>query len=114
MGYRARSATPGTVLCLIATILLAIVSFNTPLLKSLNFLEATYTVGSNAYVLSYSATGRGERIADALRGTITFGTLGYCLEAGGTTTCQGPTVGYNLDLNVILGVSLFDIPDAIG
>lgn len=50
MGYRARSATPGTVLCLIATVLLAIVSFNTPLLKSLNFLEATYTVGSNAYV----------------------------------------------------------------
>lgn len=76
MGVRLRSATPGTLLCLAATILLAIVSFNTPLLKSLYFLSATYSSGQYA-------------------GTIQLGTLGYCLNYQGTQTCTGPTVGYS-------------------
>lgn len=75
MGYRSRSATPGTILCLAATVLLAIVSFNTPLLKSLYFLQANYSTGQYA-------------------GTLTLGTLGYCLTTNGATNCVGPTVGY--------------------
>jgi hypothetical protein len=75
MTVRYRSATPGTLLCLAATILLAIVSFNTPLLKSLYFLSATYSSGDYA-------------------GTLNLGTLGYCLTYQGTETCVGPTVGY--------------------
>jgi hypothetical protein len=71
MGLRTRSATPGTVLCLVATALLAVVSFNTPLLKSLYFLQATFSSGQ------YS-------------GTLRLGTLGYCLN----DVCQGPQVGY--------------------
>jgi hypothetical protein len=75
MGFRTRSATPGTLLLLATTALLAIVSFNTPLLKSLNFLSATYSTGEYT-------------------GTIHLGTLGYCIELSGTTTCKGPTLGY--------------------
>lgn len=75
MGVRYRSATPGTLLCLAATILLAIVSFNTPLLKSLYFLSASYSSGQYA-------------------GTLKLGTLGYCLDENGSETCVGPTVGY--------------------
>lgn len=71
MGFRTRSATPGTVLCLAATVLLAVTSFNTPLLKSLYFLEARFSAGE------YS-------------GTLHLGTLGYCLN----DVCQGPQVGY--------------------
>jgi hypothetical protein len=71
MGFRARSATPGTLLCLVATALLAIVSFNTPLLKSLYFLEARFDSGQ------YS-------------GVLHLGTLGYCLN----DVCVGPQVGY--------------------
>lgn len=75
MGIRTRSATPGTLLLLVCTALLAVVSFNTPLLKSLYFLKATYSSGR------YS-------------GTVTLGTLGYCLDTSGTVTCTGPKVGY--------------------
>ncbi len=81
MGVRYRSATPGTLLCLVATALLAVVSFNTPLIKSLYFLSATYSSGE------YS-------------GTIKLGTLGYCLTTGGTTTCTGPTVGYEFSESI--------------
>ena len=75
MGLRFRNATPGTVLMLGATALLAIVSFNTPLLKTLYFLHATFDSGE------YS-------------GDLYLGTLGYCLKNGGTETCKGPTLGY--------------------
>lgn len=75
MGVRYRSATPGTLLSLGATIILALVSFNTPLLKSLYFLEARFSSGEYA-------------------GTLRLGTLGYCLDAGSGETCNGPRVGY--------------------
>ena len=75
MGVRYRSATPGTLISLIAVALLAVVSFNTPLIKSLYFLSATYESGNYA-------------------GTIHLGTLGYCLTFHGQTTCTGPKVGY--------------------
>ena len=75
MGFRTRSATPGTILCLAATALLGVVSFNTPLIKSLYFLKATYSSGD-------------------LAGTMTLGTLGYCLDTGSSTDCTGPQVGY--------------------
>ena len=71
MGFRTRSATPGTLLCLAATALLAIVSFNTPMLKTLYFLEARFSGGQ------YS-------------GVLHLGTLGYCLN----DACVGPQVGY--------------------
>ena len=75
MGVRYRSATPGTLLLLVATALLAVVSFNTPLIKSLYFLSASFQSANYA-------------------GTINLGTLGYCLTYHGTTTCTGPRLGY--------------------
>lgn len=75
MALRFRNATPGTILCLAATILLAIVSFNTPLLKSLYFLSATFSSGS-------------------YEGTMQLGTLGFCVTLNDATNCTGPTVGY--------------------
>lgn len=71
MAVRYRSATPGTLLSLAAAIILALVSFNTPLLKSQYFLTATYDSSS-------------------ISGTLKLGTLGYCLDSN----CTGPTVGY--------------------
>ncbi|KAJ7664919.1 SUR7/PalI family-domain-containing protein [Mycena rosella] len=76
-----RPATPGFVLTTIATALLAVVSFCVPYLKSVYFLKAD--IGTS--------------------GTITFGTLGYCVEVGGTTTCSSPSVGYELDINSLVG-----------
>ncbi|WWD18982.1 hypothetical protein CI109_103439 [Kwoniella shandongensis] len=90
MAIRFRNATPGTLICLIATALLAIVSFNTPLLKSLDFLSASYS-----------------------EGTISLGTLGYCLTVSGTQTCVGPQVGYEFNPNTLFGVTAFDLPEAI-
>jgi len=78
MGFRARSATPGTLLCLAATALLAITSFNVPLLKTLYFLEARFAVGQ------YS-------------GVLHLGTLGYCLN----DVCQGPQVGYEFSESLV-------------
>ncbi|KAK4688989.1 hypothetical protein P7C73_g1124, partial [Tremellales sp. Uapishka_1] len=94
MGFRSRSATPGTILCLGATVLLAIVSFNTPLLKSQYFLSATYSSGT-------------------YDGTIQLGTMGYCLAEAGSTSCVGPTIGYEFDPNTIFNVSTFDIPTVV-
>nr|XP_019044586.1 hypothetical protein I302_06499 [Kwoniella bestiolae CBS 10118]OCF23516.1 hypothetical protein I302_06499 [Kwoniella bestiolae CBS 10118] len=94
MGVRFRNATPGTLACLAATILLAVVSFNTPLLKSLNFLSASFSSGQ------YS-------------GSLTLGTLGFCHTLDGTDSCTGPQVGYEFDPNDVFGVTLFDIPEAI-
>ncbi|ORY35459.1 SUR7/PalI family-domain-containing protein [Naematelia encephala] len=94
MAIRYRSATPGVLLLMVTTALLAVVSFNTPLLKSLYFLQATYSSGD-------------------YDGTLKLGTLGFCLESGGSTNCTGPTVGYEFNPNTLLGVTSFDIPEAI-
>lgn len=67
----ARSVLPGLLLIIAAVVLLALVSFNTPLLKQLYFLEAKF----EDYILK-------------------LGTLGYCLDTAGKVTCQGPQVGY--------------------
>jgi len=72
-----RPATPGFLVTLVATILLAIVSFSVPLLKSIYFLKASIT-------------------EDGFTGSITFGTLGYCLQLPNGTTCSSPSVGYEL------------------
>jgi len=60
-----------------ATVLLALVSFNVPLLKSLYFFEANFSNGEYA-------------------GRLRLGALGYCLSTGGKETCVGPKIGYNL------------------
>ncbi|KAI8990552.1 pali-domain-containing protein [Trametes punicea] len=79
-----RPATPGFVVTLVATVLLAVVSFNTPILKSIFFLKASVQIGGSTE-------------------TITFGTLGYCLTLPSGTTCSKPSVGYQLDVNALLG-----------
>lgn len=72
-----RPATPGFLITLIATILLGVVSFSVPLIKSIYFLKASLAVeGTNGY--------------------ITFGTLGYCSDISGTVSCSSATVGYEL------------------
>lgn len=75
MGLRLRSAAPGTLFCIGATVLLALASFNTPLIKSQYFLTASYVSGD-------------------YEGSMKIGTLGYCLTFEGIQTCVGPKVGY--------------------
>ncbi|KAJ6611492.1 hypothetical protein B0H10DRAFT_2437470 [Mycena sp. CBHHK59/15] len=90
-----RPATPGFLLTTLATALLAVVSFCVPYFKSVFFLKAVIAVGS-------------------VNGTITFGTLGYCLELNGETTCSSPSVGYTLDINSLVGNKLpIEIPNAV-
>ncbi|KAJ7146331.1 hypothetical protein C8R44DRAFT_864106 [Mycena epipterygia] len=90
-----RPATPGFLLTTLATALLAVVSFCVPYFKSVFFLKA---------VISQSG----------VSGTITFGTLGYCIELSGTTTCSKPSVGYELDINSLVGNDLpVDIPNVV-
>lgn len=72
-----RPATPGFLVTLVATVLLAVVSFCVPYLKSVYFLKASVSVSG-------------------ISGNITFGTLGYCLELTNGTTCSSPKVGYEL------------------
>ena len=72
-----RPATPGFLVTLIATGLLAVVSFNVPILKSIFFLKATITI-------------------DSTEGSIILGTLGYCLNLPNNQTCSKPSVGYEL------------------
>ena len=72
-----KPATPGFIVTLIATILLGIVSFSVPWFKSIYFLKASLSV-------------------ESIDGTITFGTLGYCLELNNGTTCSKASVGYQL------------------
>ncbi|KAG7099727.1 hypothetical protein E1B28_001544 [Marasmius oreades] len=79
-----RPATPGFIATLTATILLAIVSFCVPFFKSVFFLKAEATVGGQ-------------------NATITFGTLGYCFELNGNVSCSKPSVGYELDINSLVG-----------
>ncbi|KAF8625203.1 hypothetical protein AX15_005508 [Amanita polypyramis BW_CC] len=90
-----RPATPGFLITLAATIILAIVSFGVPYLKSIYFLKASISVSG-------------------YNGTITFGTLGYCLEVSNGTTCSKPSVGYELDINGLVGNNLpVQIPQAV-
>lgn len=69
MGFL-KPATLGTILVLVAAILLVLVTLSTPIIKGIYFLSADI---SNA-------------------GTATFGTLGYCI--GGT--CTAAKLGYEL------------------
>lgn len=70
-----RPATPGFLATLVATALLAAVSFGVPWIKSVYFLKAT---------------------VDGFDGSLTLGTLGYCLDNAGKVTCSKPSVGYEL------------------
>ena len=72
-----RPATPGFLATLIATILLAIVSFSVPWFKAIYLLKASLS-------------------AQGINGSITFGVLGYCLELNNGTTCSKASVGYEL------------------
>jgi hypothetical protein len=96
-----KEVIPGIALSVIPVVLLAIVSFNTPHLKSLYFLKAEYS--------GFEAT---------------FGTLGYCTNGGTAVTngtavdgngCVGPTIGYTFDPDTIFGLQnpIFDIPNVI-
>ncbi|EIW86925.1 pali-domain-containing protein [Coniophora puteana RWD-64-598 SS2] len=90
-----RPATPGFIVTLIATILLAVVSFGVPLLKSIYFLKASLAV-------------------EGISGNITFGTLGYCIESSAISTCSNATVGYELDINQLVGNNLpVQIPEVL-
>ncbi|PPQ64074.1 hypothetical protein CVT24_008887 [Panaeolus cyanescens] len=82
-----RPATPGFIVTLVATILLVVVVFCVPYFKSVFFLKATITV-------------------DNISGSVTFGTLGYCLELPGNVTCSKPSIGYELDINALVGNKL--------
>ena len=77
MGSLIRPATPGFVITLAATIILAVVSFSVPLIKSVYFLKASLA-------------------AQGVNGEITFGTLGYCMTVDSSTTCSNTSVGYEL------------------
>lgn len=70
-----RPATPGFLATLTATGLLAAVSFGVPWIKSVYFLKATIT---------------------GFDGSLTFGTLGYCLDIAGKVSCSKPSVGYEI------------------
>ncbi|KAI9454137.1 pali-domain-containing protein [Lactarius psammicola] len=90
-----KPATPGFLVTLIATILLAVVSFSVPWFKSIYFLKASLAV-------------------EGINGSITFGVLGYCLQLSNGTTCSKPSVGYKLDINKLVGNNTnIDIPDVI-
>lgn len=83
MGY-IRPATPGFLITLVATILLAVVSFSVPLIKSVYFLKASLA-------------------AEGTNGYITFGTLGYCSTISGNVSCSSAAVGYELNINALVG-----------
>lgn len=70
-----RPATPGFLATLTATGLLAVVSFGVPWIKSVYFLKAT--------------------VSD-IDGSLTLGTLGYCINYAGKVSCSKPSVGYEL------------------
>lgn len=94
MGWQ-RPATPGFIVTLVATILLAVVSFSVPYLKSVFFLRASIKQGD-------------------VSGSIIFGTLGYCVELSNGTVCSKPKVGYELDINSLVGNSLpIQIPQVV-
>lgn len=72
-----RPATPGFLVTLVATGLLAAVVFSVPYIKSVYFLKASISI-------------------DNVNSTFTFGTLGYCIQLSNGTTCSKPSVGYEL------------------
>jgi len=72
-----KPATPGFIITLIATILLAIVSFSVPWFKSVFFLKASLAV-------------------EGINGSVTFGVLGYCYHLNNGTTCSKASIGYQL------------------
>lgn len=74
-----KPATPGFIVTLIATILLAIVSFSVPWFKSIFFLKASLAV-------------------EGISGSVTFGVLGYCFQLNNGTTCSKASVGYQLGM----------------
>ncbi|KAF8506555.1 pali-domain-containing protein [Russula emetica] len=79
-----KPATPGFIVTLIATILLAIVSFSVPWFKSVFFLKASLAV-------------------EGINGSVTFGVLGYCYQLNNGTTCSKASVGYQLDIDQLVG-----------
>ncbi|KAH9950909.1 SUR7/PalI family-domain-containing protein [Amylocystis lapponica] len=90
-----RPATPGFLVCLTATALFAVVTFNVPYIKSIYFLKATLT-------------------QQGITGSVVFGTLGYCLTLPNGTTCSKPSVGYELNVNALLGDDTFiQIPNVL-
>ncbi|PWZ01443.1 pali-domain-containing protein [Testicularia cyperi] len=80
-----RPATPGTLLVLVAAILLGLVTISTPIIKSIYFLEAT--VGGSG-----SQSGQ----------VATFGALGYCIGS----QCSNTTLGYEFNPNELLGINV--------
>ncbi|KAH8099282.1 pali-domain-containing protein [Cristinia sonorae] len=90
-----RPATPGFLVTLIATALLAVVTFSVPYFKSVYFLKASLS-------------------QEGIDGAITFGTLGYCLTLNNGTACSKPAIGYQLDINALVGNKLpVKIPDVL-
>jgi len=86
-----RPATPGFLITLTATILLAVVSFSVPWFKSVYFLKASLAV-------------------EGTQGTITFGVLGFCLELQNGTTCSSPSIGYQLGASLqFLSIFIFSM-----
>jgi hypothetical protein len=91
-----RPATPGFLVTLIATVLLAVVSFSVPYFHSIFFLKASLAVEG----VSVSLVGSRLHVSVMLiihfmmQGSVTFGTLGYCLTLPNGTTCSKPSVGY--------------------
>ncbi|KAI0686014.1 SUR7/PalI family-domain-containing protein [Cytidiella melzeri] len=83
MGF-IRPATPGFLVTLAAAALLAVVVFSVPYFKSIFFLKASLE-------------------SEGISGSIIFGTLGYCVEIPGNTTCSKPSIGYELNINQLVG-----------
>jgi len=83
-----RPATPGFLITLAATVCLVVVCFSVPWFKTVYFLQVSLAV-------------------ENMSGDVTFGTLGYCMELPGNTTCTSPKIGYQFDpaqLNQLLGL----------
>ena len=75
--YAVQEIYENMLMVITATVLLAIVTFCVPWIKSVYFLKAGLAV-------------------EGISGNITFGTLGYCTQLSNGTTCTSPHVGYQL------------------
>lgn len=90
-----RPATPGFLVTLGGAVCLALVTFSVPYLQSIYFLK-------------------GSLEQENISGSITFGTLGYCLNLPNGTTCSKPSIGYQLDINGLVGNDLpIQIPNVL-
>jgi len=90
-----RPATPGFLVTLLAAVLLGVVVFSVPYVKSVFFLRASLE-------------------NQGISGSVIFGTLGYCLELPNGTTCSKPSIGYSLDINALVGDSTpIQIPNVV-